>query len=64
MRRLVYVVGSSVDGFIAGPSGEIDFYPVTEDVVAILAGELADSLPAHVRAQMGVTGPRSGSTRW
>lgn len=54
MRRLVYVVGASVDGFIAGPGGEVDFYPVTEDVVALLAHELADTLPAHVRAQLGV----------
>ena len=23
MRRLVYVVGASVDGFIAGPAGEV-----------------------------------------
>ena len=57
MRRLVYVVGASVDGFIAGPSGEVDFYPVTPDVVALLAGDLADTLPAHVRAQLGVVGP-------
>ena len=57
MRRLVYVVGASVDGFIAGPSGEIDFYPLTPDVVTLLAGELADTLPAHVRAQLGVVGP-------
>jgi len=57
VRRLVYVVGASVDGFIAGPAGEVDFYPVTEDVVAMLAGELADTLPAHVRAQLGATGP-------
>jgi dihydrofolate reductase len=57
VRTLVYVVGASVDGFIAGPRGEVDFYPVTDDVVALLAGELADTLPAHARAQLGVTGP-------
>lgn len=53
----MYVVGASVDGFIAGPGGEVDFYPVTPDVVAMLASELADTLPAHVRAQLGVSGP-------
>jgi dihydrofolate reductase len=53
----VYVVGATVDGFIAGPAGEIDFYPLTDDVVALLAAELADTLPAHVRTQLGVTGP-------
>jgi len=54
VRRLVYVVGASVDGFIAGPAGEVDFYPVTDDVVALLATELADTLPAHARARLGV----------
>jgi len=56
VRRLVYAVGASVDGFIAGPAGELDFYPVTDDVVALLATELADTLPAHGRAQFGVAG--------
>ena len=54
MRRLVYVVGASVDGFIAGPAGEVDFYPLTDDVLALLRGELADTLPTHAREQMGV----------
>ena len=63
VRRLVYVVGASVDGFIAGPGGEVDFYPVTPDVVAMLASDLADTLPAHVRAQLGVSGaPRRFDT--
>jgi dihydrofolate reductase len=57
MRKVVYVVGASVDGFIAGPGGEVDFYPVTADVVALLASELADTLPTHARAQLGVVGP-------
>jgi dihydrofolate reductase len=57
VRRLVYVVGASIDGCIAGPGGEVDFYPVTADVAALLASELADTLPAHVRAQLGVVGP-------
>ena len=56
MRRLVYVVEASVDGFIAGPGGEVDFYPVTPDVLAMLTSDLADTLPAHVRAQLGVPG--------
>jgi len=28
MRKPVYFVGISLDGYIAGPGGEIDFYPV------------------------------------
>lgn len=57
MRKLVYVVGASVDGYIAGPADEIDFYPLTDDVVAMLATDLADTLPAHVRGHFGISGP-------
>lgn len=57
MRRLVYVVGSSVDGYIAGPGGEVDFYPLTDDVLAMLRTDLADTLPAHVRGHFGLAGP-------
>lgn len=56
MRRLVYFIGASVDGFIAGPGHEVDFYPVTADVVTFLGEEWPDALPAHVRAQLGIEG--------
>lgn len=32
MRKLVYYVGISIDGYIAGPNGAIDFYPLGEDM--------------------------------
>lgn len=62
VRKLVYFIGASVDGFIAGPSGEVDFYPVTADVAAFLAEEWADALPAHVRAQLGASAPQRFDT--
>jgi dihydrofolate reductase len=63
VRRLVYVVATSVDGRIAGPAGETDFYPLTDDVVALLRGDLADTLPTHAREQLGVAGaPRRFDT--
>ncbi|MGA4847924.1 dihydrofolate reductase family protein [Streptomyces sp. G5(2025)] len=31
MRRLVYYIGASLDGYIAGPGGEVDFYPVGDE---------------------------------
>ena len=57
MRKLVYYVGMSIDGFIAGPEDQVDFYPVTPDVVEFLTGDFPDALPTHVRAQLGVDGP-------
>ncbi|MFV2173510.1 hypothetical protein ACFHW2_25110 [Actinomadura sp. LOL_016] len=34
MRKLVYYIGVSIDGRIAGPGGEADFYPVGEGEAA------------------------------
>ncbi|MFC5288375.1 dihydrofolate reductase family protein [Actinokineospora guangxiensis] len=57
MRKLVYYVGMSIDGFISGPDGEVDFLPVTDDVVGFIVQEYPDALPTHVRAQLGVDSP-------
>jgi dihydrofolate reductase len=57
MRRLTYVAGMTLDGFIAGPGDQVDFFPVTDDLVEFLVAELPETLPSHVRAQMGVDPP-------
>ncbi|MEV2277902.1 dihydrofolate reductase [Nocardiopsis sp. NPDC049922] len=57
MRKLVYYVGMSVDGFIAGPEGRTDDFPVTQDVIDLIVEEFPDTLPTHVRAQLGVDVP-------
>ncbi|HEX5742074.1 MAG TPA: dihydrofolate reductase family protein [Pilimelia sp.] len=54
MRTLTYVVGATIDGFIAGPAGEADFFPVTDDVVAALVADYPETLPAHVREGLGL----------
>ena len=57
MRKLVYLVATSLDGRIAGPNDEIDFFPLAEDVAEHLRTRLPDTLPTHIRALMGVTAP-------
>lgn len=57
MRKLVYYVGMSIDGFIAGPDDEVDFYPATPDVLDFIVQEHPDTLPTHLRAQWGVEAP-------
>src|SRR3712207_4514031 len=56
MRDLVYYIGLSIDGFIAGPDDQIDFYPMSDDYQQWMTAEYADALPTHVRAQLGVDG--------
>ncbi|TYB44754.1 dihydrofolate reductase family protein [Actinomadura chibensis] len=54
MRKLVYYVGVSIDGYLAGPGGEIDFYPLGDDMAAWINERYPETLPTHVRAQVGL----------
>ncbi|WP_106402244.1 dihydrofolate reductase family protein [Actinocorallia populi] len=59
MRKLVYYVGASIDGFIAGPGGEVDFYPQGEgqeaaDYSAWMNEQHPEFVPTHIRAAVGL----------
>ena len=54
VRELVYFIGVSLDGFIAGPDDQIDFYPMSEPYTEWMATEFGDALPTHVRRQLGI----------
>lgn len=54
MRKLVYYVGTSIDGFIAGPNDETDFFPVTDEILSWIMECFPETLPTHVRAELGL----------
>src|SRR5690606_27248071 len=58
-RKLVYFIATTLDGSIAGPNGEFDFFPMEGDHIAAQAAELPETLPQHVRTLLGVP-PRNG----
>ncbi|MFJ2768076.1 dihydrofolate reductase family protein [Streptomyces sp. NPDC087300] len=61
MRKLVYFIAVSIDGFIAGPdgadpTGPDGFWPVAQDYVEHLAATYPETLPAPARAALGISG--------
>lgn len=62
MRRLTYLIGVTVDGFIAGPGDEIDFFPTPQPYLQHLTAEYPETLPTHVRAALGIA--ESPNRRW
>ncbi|MBM7441208.1 dihydrofolate reductase family protein [Streptomyces sp. HB132] len=61
MRKLVYYVAVSIDGYIAGPGGEFDFYPQgDEEQAAAYASWLnacyPETVPTSARAGAGLEG--------
>jgi dihydrofolate reductase len=59
MRKLVYYVAVSLDGYIADPSGGFDAFLVDGDHSAVVFDEYADALPAHALTALGTEPPRT-----
>lgn len=59
MRRLIYYVAVSIDGYIANPTGGFDAFLVEGDHASVVFGDYADALPAHAHAALGIEPPRT-----
>ncbi|NEW42700.1 dihydrofolate reductase [Nocardia cyriacigeorgica] len=54
MRKLVYYVGMTLDGYIAGPDGGIEFFPLAPDFKEWIAADYPETLPTHAQPHFGV----------
>ncbi|WP_069165625.1 dihydrofolate reductase family protein [Nocardia altamirensis] len=54
MRKLVYYVAVSLDGYIAGPAGEFDFYPTDDEMMRQINAEYPEFVPTPLRSHIGM----------
>ena len=57
MRKLIYYVAVSIDGYIADRAGGFDAFLAEGDHASVVFGEYADALPAHVHAALAIEPP-------
>lgn len=57
MRKLVYYVASSTDGFIADEHGDVSMFPVHPEAVTVLFTRYPETCPVHLCEGLGVTDP-------
>lgn len=53
-RELTYYVGASIDGYIAGPGGEYDRFPIEPDVTAAMIELHPETVPTAFREGAGL----------
>jgi dihydrofolate reductase len=54
MRALTYLVATSLDGFIAGPDGSFDAFPMQGDHIDALIADYPETLPGPALAALGI----------
>lgn len=57
MRKLVYYIASTLDGYIADLNGSTDVFDQPPEYLAQLARRFPETFPAHARTPLGINSP-------
>lgn len=54
MRKLIYLISVTQDGFIAGPDGGVDFFVMNDGLMGTIKDRYPETVPAHLRGAVGI----------
>lgn len=57
MRRLCYFIGTTLDGFIAAPDGDLGHFDIAAELVEYISAQYPETLPTPARTAWGIDAP-------
>ncbi|MEV3988436.1 dihydrofolate reductase family protein [Streptomyces sp. NPDC049837] len=54
MRKLTYYIAATLDGYIAGPDDQYDFFPFEGEEAAAILADFPETMPTPARGPLGI----------